>query len=115
MKPELERQIADALECTPELFPYLPELLADLEELGASRREIIELLQPLNLAAGARVLDLGCGKGAVLLALAEELGFECVGVDAFAPFIEVAQRTAQARRLTDKCTFRCADLHLPLR
>ena len=23
MKPELERQIADALECTPELFPNL--------------------------------------------------------------------------------------------
>jgi SAM-dependent methyltransferase len=111
MKPELERQVADALECTPALFPYLPELLADLEELGASRHKIIELLQPLNLPAGARVLDLGCGKGAVLLALAEELGFQCVGVDAFQPFVEAAQHTARARGLADKCTFRCADLH----
>jgi SAM-dependent methyltransferase len=111
MKPELERQIADALECTPELFPYLPELLADLEELGASQRKIIELLQPLSLPSDARVLDLGCGKGAVLLALAEELGFRCVGVDAFQPFIEAAQGAAKARGLADKCTFRCADLY----
>lgn len=118
MKVKLERQIADALECTPELFPYLPELLTDLEELGASRRKIVELLRPLKLPpspsagqAGARVLDLGCGKGAVLLALAEELGFRCVGVDAFAPFIEGAQRAAEARGLADKCEFRCTDLH----
>jgi 2-polyprenyl-3-methyl-5-hydroxy-6-metoxy-1,4-benzoquinol methylase len=111
MKPELERQIAYALECTPELFPYLPELLADLEELGASSRKIVELLRPLNLPPGARVLDLGCGKGAVLLALAEELGFQCKGVDAFKPFIEAAQRMAKGRGLTEKCEFRCADLH----
>jgi cyclopropane fatty-acyl-phospholipid synthase-like methyltransferase len=111
MKPELERQIADALECTPELFPYLPELLADLEELGASRRGMVDLLLPLNLPPGTRVLDLGCGKGAVLLALAEEFSFQCIGVDAFEPFIAAARRTAQARGLADKCKFRCVDLH----
>jgi len=111
MKPELKRQIAEALECTPDLFPYLPELLADLEELGASRRKIIELLRPLKLGTDARVLDLGCGKGAVLLALAEEFGCRCDGVDGFAPFIEAAQRAAAARGLADQCSFRCADLH----
>jgi SAM-dependent methyltransferase len=111
MKRGLEQQIADALECTPELFPYLPELLADLEELGGSSRKICDLLRPLNLPPGARVLDLGCGKGAVLLALAEELDFQCMGVDAFKPFIEAAQHMAKGRGLTEKCEFRCADLH----
>lgn len=110
MKPELERQIAEALECTPDLFPYLPELLADLEELGGSSRKICDLLRPLNLPAGARVFDLGCGKGAVLLALAEEFGFQCVSVDAFQPFIDTAERMARDRGLTDQCRFRCADL-----
>lgn len=89
---------------------YLPELVADLEELGASRRKIVELLRPLNLPPGSRVLDLGCGKGAVLLAMAGAFGCQCVGVDGFAPFVETAQRAAAARGLTAQCTFRCADL-----
>jgi 2-polyprenyl-3-methyl-5-hydroxy-6-metoxy-1,4-benzoquinol methylase len=110
MTPELARQIGEAMECTPELLPYLPELLADFEELGASRRVILDLLRPLGLPSGARVLDLGCGNGAVLLALAAEFSFECVGVDAFAPFIETAQRAAEVRGLAEKCRFRCADL-----
>ena len=110
MKPELARQIAEAMETTPELLPFLPELLADLEELGASRRVILDLVRPLNLPAGSRVLDLGCGKGAVLLALAEECGFHGTGIDAFPPFIEAAQRTALARGLAAKCKFRRADM-----
>ncbi len=110
MDDKLARQIAEAMECTPELLPFLPELLADLEELGASRRVILNLLRPLALPPGARVLDLGCGKGAVLLALAEELGFTGLGIDAFPPFIEAAQHSAHARGLSDRVEFRCADL-----
>lgn len=110
MKPELAKQIAEAMECTPELLPYLPELVADLEELGGSSRVILSLLRPLRLPAEARALDLGCGKGAVALALAEQMGFRCVGVDAFPPFLEMAQKNAAARGLSDRCEFRCADL-----
>ncbi len=110
MDDKLARQIAGAMECTPELLPYLPELLADLEELGASRRVILNLLRPLGLPPGARVLDLGCGKGAVLLALAEELGLTGLGVDAFPPFIEAAQQSAQSRGLAGRVEFRSADL-----
>lgn len=111
MKPELRRQIAESLEATPELLPFLPELLADLAELGCSPRQVLDLLRPLGLPSASRVLDLGCGNGAVLLALAEDLGFHGVGVDAFAPFIEEAQRAAIARGVAAKCEFRCADLH----
>lgn len=106
----LRLEIAEAMECPPDLLPYLPELLADLEELGGSRRLILQLLRPLQLPPGARVLDLGCGKGAVLLALAEELGLCGVGVDAFSPFVEAARQAAARRGLADRCQFRCADL-----
>ena len=67
-------------------------------------------MRPLDLPRGARVLDLGCGKGAVLLALVEELDLRGLGVDAFPPFIEAAQAAARERSLSDRCTFRCADL-----
>jgi cyclopropane fatty-acyl-phospholipid synthase-like methyltransferase len=111
LKPELARQIAYALECSPDLLPLMPELLTDLEELGGSSSKIVELLRPLDLPRGARVLDLGCGKGAVLLALAAELGVRGVGVDAFPPFIEEAHESARQRGLDGRCTFRCDDLH----
>jgi SAM-dependent methyltransferase len=114
MKPELARQIVRSLEATPELLPFLPELLADLTELGGSPRVVLELLRPLGLPPESRVLDLGCGKGGVLLTLEEQLGFHGVGVDAFAPFLEEAQRAAVARCVATKCEFRCADLHTVL-
>ncbi|WNG54045.1 methyltransferase domain-containing protein [Archangium gephyra] len=91
----LEEQVATALETTPELLPFMPELLADLDELGTEVRDIIELLRPLGLPAGARVLDLGCGKGTVALALARELGLRVLGMDGFVPFVEQARRRAE--------------------
>jgi 2-polyprenyl-3-methyl-5-hydroxy-6-metoxy-1,4-benzoquinol methylase len=106
----LEEQVATALETTPELLPFLPELLADLDELGTEARDIVELLRPLGLPAGARVLDLGCGKGTVALALARELGLRVLGVDGFAPFVEEARRRAEERGLSALCEFRQGDL-----
>jgi SAM-dependent methyltransferase len=111
----LEEQVAKALETTSELLPLLPELLADLDELGTEVRDIVGLLRPLGLPAGARVLDLGCGKGTVALALARELGFRVLGVDGFAPFVEEARRHAAERGLAGACEFRQGDLREAVR
>jgi len=111
----LEEQVAEALETTPELLPFLPELLADLDELGTEVRDIVELLRPRGLPAGARVLDLGCGKGTVALALARELGFRVLGVDGFVPFVEEASRHAAERGLAGACEFRQGDLREAVR
>jgi 2-polyprenyl-3-methyl-5-hydroxy-6-metoxy-1,4-benzoquinol methylase/HEPN domain-containing protein len=110
MDEVLAREVARTLECHLELLPFLPELLADLDALGTDPEDVLDLLRPLGLPPGGRALDLGCGKGAVAFALAEELGLGVRGIDAFPPFVEEARRRAAERGLTDRCSFECADL-----
>jgi Methylase involved in ubiquinone/menaquinone biosynthesis len=85
MDPEIAREIARTLETEPRLLPVLPDLLADLDELGTSAEEIVSALRRGGVPRGGRALDLGCGKGAVAVALAERLGLAVEGVDAFPP------------------------------
>ncbi len=110
MDARLRRQVAYTLEAPPALLPLLPHLLADLRALGASPEAVVDLLRPLSLAPEARVLDLGCGKGAVAVALAEALAMRVVGVDAMAAFVEAARAWAEARGVAGRCRFVCADL-----
>lgn len=94
----------------PELAPLLPELFADLEDLGVRAVDVVALLQPLQLPAEARVLDLGCGKGAATFALAQELGVHTEGVDGLPAFVEHATRRAKEAGLSERCRYREADL-----
>jgi SAM-dependent methyltransferase len=59
-----------------------------------------EVLDVLDLAAGARVLDLGCGKAEVLIRIAERRAVQGIGVDR-APELLAAGREAAARRVPD--------------
>ena len=59
--------VAYALETDVVLLPYVPELLADLEELGSDAEVIAEVIDALELPDDAQVIDLGCGKGATAL------------------------------------------------
>jgi len=111
MSDHQNREVAAALDATPELLPFIPELLADLWALGSSPELIVEWLRPLGLPpASTRVLDLGCGKGAVAIKLSRELGFQVLGVDLFEPFVEDARRRAEGLGVGDLCQFRKADL-----
>jgi len=107
---QLERDIAAALETTPELLPFIPELLADLWALGASLDAIGELLRPLDLPRSTRVLDAGSGKGAVAITLAERFGFRVLGIDGFQPFVDEATRRAEVRGVSNLCRFEVGDL-----
>jgi cyclopropane fatty-acyl-phospholipid synthase-like methyltransferase len=109
------RQVAAALDATPALLPYLPELLADLWDLGCSPSLITSWLRDLDLPGESRVLDLGCGKGAAALTLARELGFRVHGVDLFEPFILDARARAEEWGLTPLCRFEKANLHEAVR
>lgn len=108
--PRTREEIAALLEAEPGDLPHLPELLADLDALGSWPDVIVDLLRPLGLGPRARVLDLGCGKGAVALAVAEALPVQVLGVDAFLPFVETARRLADSRDLVGRCRFELGDL-----
>jgi ubiquinone/menaquinone biosynthesis C-methylase UbiE len=106
---EQERQIAAALETTPDLLPFLSELLADIWALGSWPAVIAEMLGARDLPRSTRVLDLGCGKGAVGIQLARDLGFRVLGADLFEPFIREARERAQREGVDDLCEFRVAE------
>lgn len=78
--------------------------------LDAMFEPMEDLLVEAALAAGAqRVLDVGCGTGAVTLAIARRLGAagHCTGIDISAPMIATAR--ARAERERSPASFVCAD------
>lgn len=57
------------------------------------------LIDVLELRSGARVLDLGTGKGETLIRIAERYGANGVGVDANAVFVDAARAEASGRAM----------------
>ena len=97
--------VAYALETDVALLPYIPELLADLEELGSDAEVIAEVIDTLELPDDAQVIDLGCGKGATALEVAAELDLDVLGIELFEPFVQACNQLARERKLSDKCRF----------
>jgi ubiquinone/menaquinone biosynthesis C-methylase UbiE len=77
------------------------ERLARYEQMFVWRPEQARLLEGAGIAAGHRVLDLGCGPGFLSLAVAEMVGpsGQVHGVDINARFIADARIRAEARGL----------------
>ena len=112
MTEKFQQSIADSLEIDLQLLPHLPFLLQDLWALGSSLEQIIQVLKPLQLPKEEfRALDLGCGKGAVSIRLAEEYGIRVLGIDAMTPFLEVARQKARQHRVDLLCEFQESDIH----
>jgi len=109
MRSETE-MIAYALEVDPRLLPWIPEILADFDELGSNAALIVEVLKEFRLLASARVVDLGCGKGAVAVAIAEAFGCRVEGIELFEPFIDSCRRRADAAGVPHLCKFRHANI-----
>jgi SAM-dependent methyltransferase len=102
--------VAYALETHIALLPYIPELLADLEELGSDAEAITSVLDDLNLTKSTTVADLGCGKGAVAVEIAEDLNLKVLGIDLFEPFIESCKELAESRGVSELCHFIHGDI-----
>ena len=78
-----------------ELFPYLSYILQDTWEIGTPPDIIIDLVQKhAKDYSKLKVLDLGCGKGAVSVKLAHKLRCKCYGIDAIKEFIDEANKKA---------------------
>ena len=104
-------QVAEAMGAEPELLPLLPDLFADFTALGCWPEEMVVLLREhADLPPRARVVDLGCGKGAAAIAIAAELGHEVLGVDLFEPFLVEGRRAATDTGVDHLVSFQQGDL-----
>ena len=67
----------------------------------------------LKLPDSAKVLDIGCGTGAVLRTLAQRAGFEgqLYGVDQCQPFVDAAREFTNEQGMDGRIDFRVGDAH----
>lgn len=108
----LEESVVTAMDGSDtELFPYLPYILQDLWEIGADPEAIIRLVRNhCKEYVTLKVLDLGCGKGAVSIKLSQALGCACHGIDAIHEFIEFARQKAADLKTNHLCMFETGDI-----
>ncbi|TLG77503.1 class I SAM-dependent methyltransferase [Culicoidibacter larvae] len=113
MEKSVEERLAESLTATStELLQYLPYLLQDFWELGSSPQIMSEILQTnIPSLEGMQILDLGCGKGAVSVALARTLSAKVTGIDIIPEFIEYAKSKAQEFKVSELCTFIAEDIN----
>jgi ubiquinone/menaquinone biosynthesis C-methylase UbiE len=70
--------------------------------------------EQIDLPAGARVLDVGCGIGGPARFFAAERGWRVEGIDLTAEYVDVATALSRRVGMTDKVSFRQASAaHLP--
>ena len=111
MSDQTELSIADSLEVDRQLLPYMPFLLQDLWALGSSVDFIIDVVGSLKLPpTQAKLLDLGCGKGAVSIQIASRYELTVVGIDRMTAFLEDAQKKAIEYRVSHLCEFTNQDI-----
>jgi cyclopropane fatty-acyl-phospholipid synthase-like methyltransferase len=67
--------------------------------------ELERFAEWLQLGAGSRLLDVGCGSGGPALRLAETVGASVLGVDLLEEGIATATQLAQERGLDDRASF----------
>lgn len=106
-----ERTFAASMGASIDLAQYLVELVADMWALGSTPEPVVDLLRPLGLPPETtRMLGLGCGKAALGITVAAELGFKIVGVDLRDSFLEEAKRRAAMKEVANLCEFEHGDL-----
>ncbi|MBX3378268.1 MAG: class I SAM-dependent methyltransferase [Phycisphaeraceae bacterium] len=106
----LLREAAASVGASPALVPFLGLLFEGVDSLGSSPARVVRMLRNARVGPGSRVLDLGCGKGAAAIALAQTLGCRCTGIDAVPEFVAAANAAARQRGVSKLCEFRAGNL-----
>jgi cyclopropane fatty-acyl-phospholipid synthase-like methyltransferase len=93
------------------IFPFLPYIFQDIWEIGSDPDVIIDIISKyFDNYIDLKVLDLGCGKGAVSIKIAQELNCNCHGIDAVPQFIDEAGRKAREYEVSHLCKFEVGDM-----
>ncbi len=111
MKP-IEESVVMAMDGSDkELYPYLPYILQDIWEIGTDPDTVIHIIRA-NAPdyTHLKILDLGCGKGAVSVKVAAALGCHCHGIDAVPEFIAYANKKAAEHQVAHLCNFETGDI-----
>lgn len=110
--PTVEEKLAKSLTAESiELIPHLPYLLQDLWEIGSSPMDMLDMIREhIQVTEQTRVLDLACGKGAVSVHLAKELGCKVKGMDLIPEFIDFAKNKAHEHTVAELCDFVVGDI-----
>ena len=109
----VEESIAVAMDAQQDtaIIPFLPYIFQDFWELGTPPELVINLIQKnCKNYSNLKVLDFGCGKGAVSVKLAATLKCNCFGIDAIPEFIEAAKEKAQEYGVETLCRFEVGDV-----
>jgi ubiquinone/menaquinone biosynthesis C-methylase UbiE len=93
------------------IVPFLPYILQDFWTLGTPPERVLYFIQKYcKNYPNLRVLDLGCGKGAVSVKLAAVLKCRCYGIDALPEFIETSKEKAREYDVDALCRFEVGDI-----
>jgi SAM-dependent methyltransferase len=107
---EAYEKIAQRLEITPDLVPYLVEIGLDQTIINPLLPSTVKKFgNLLDLKPGKRILDLGCGKAGVTLPLVHTYKVHLTGVDMMPDYIREAWSRAEHTGLYELCNFRNAD------
>ncbi len=110
---EIKKSVVESLDGKDlALFPYLPYILQDLWEIGADPVTMVTLIKENISIKNLKVLDIGCGKGAVSINIAKELKCKSRGIDAIPEFIESAKTYAEKYDVRDLCEFEVGDIRV---
>lgn len=112
---EIRKSVVESLDGAEiELFPYLAYILQDFWEIGSDPSVMLTLINENIEKRKLKVLDLGCGKGAVSINIAKERKYSVKGIDAMPEFIESAKKYAEKYQVHGLCDFEVGDIRIKI-
>lgn len=107
---EVRSTLAASLDADDVILPFVPDLLQDLWALGFAPDPALRLIGRNLASQKCSVLDLGCGKGALLIHIAKQFRWKGRGIDIVPEFIAAATRMAKEHRVSDLVQFEVRDM-----